>query len=182
MQPLPTNETITIETFRPNKARQTFIFRAHDQFLESTSDIPEPHEFELRLSVEHNGHAHAYKIQFTEDDHHHGADSHSHAGYVQRTVPTSDWVAIMSLLALLTFSPSEGFLPVYLSGIKYGWAGFALLSAILAGATLAGMILFTWLTLVGLEKLKLGFVEKYESGVLGGALIALGILVMVFEH
>ena len=83
---------------------------------------------------------------------------------------------------MLTFSPCEGFLPVYLTGIRYGWMGFALLSAILAGATLAGMVIFTWLTLIGMEKLKLKFVEKYESGILGGALVLLGVLVIVLEH
>ncbi|GJQ28084.1 MAG: hypothetical protein HBSAPP02_31160 [Phycisphaerae bacterium] len=101
---------------------------------------------------------------------------------LEQPKPTSDWVAIGSLFALLTFSPCEGFLPVYLSGIRYGWMGFALLSAILAGATLSGMVIFTWLTLIGLEKLKLQLLEKYESGILGGALCLLGVLVILFEH
>lgn len=109
-------------------------------------------------------------------------DEMRHLRAMEQPKPTSDWVAIGSLLALLTFSPCEGFLPVYLSGIRYGWIGFALLSAILAGATLAGMMLFTWLTLIGLEKLKLQLLERYESAILGGALCLLGILVMLFEH
>ena len=44
------------------------------------------------------------------------------------------------------------------------------------------MIVFTWLTLAGMEKLKFKFLEKYGSGVLGGALVLLGLIVMVFEH
>ena len=94
----------------------------------------------------------------------------------------SDRVAILSLLAMLTFSPCEGFLPVYLSGIAYGWIGFAILSGILAIATLAGMVLFTWLTLAGIEKLNIEFLEKYESGLMGGLLCVLGIAVILFEH
>jgi nickel/cobalt transporter (NicO) family protein len=94
----------------------------------------------------------------------------------------SDRVAVLSLLAMLTFSPCEGFLPVYLSGIAYGWVGFAILSSILALATLMGMVLFTWLTLAGMEKLKLAFLEKYESALMGGLLCILGIAVIVFEH
>jgi nickel/cobalt exporter len=94
----------------------------------------------------------------------------------------SDRVAIFSLLAMLTFSPCEGFLPVYLSGISYGWIGFAILSAILALATLVGMVLFTWLTLAGMEKMKLEFLEKYESALMGGLLCVLGIAVIIFEH
>ena len=88
----------------------------------------------------------------------------------------------MSLFALLTFSPCEGFIPVYVSGVKYGWGGFFLLTAILSVGTVAGMIVFTWLTLAGMEKLKFKFLEKYESGVLGGALVLLGLIVMIFEH
>ena len=93
----------------------------------------------------------------------------------------SDRVAILSLLAMLTFSPCEGFLPVYLSGISYGWVGFAILSGILAFATLSGMVLFTWLTLAGLEKIKLEFLEKYESGLMGALLCILGFAVILFE-
>src|SRR4029077_2571380 len=82
----------------------------------------------------------------------------------------SDWVVIAGLFALLTFSPCEAFLPVFLIGVKYGWIAFALLSAILAVATVAGMVVFTWLTLTGVEKLKFRALEKFESGILGGVL------------
>ncbi|MBI5762585.1 MAG: hypothetical protein HZA51_03570 [Planctomycetes bacterium] len=134
---------------------------------------------------EHSDHGHDYSHPHPHEraDHAHGvANEMKHLHALEQPNPTSDWVAIGSLLALLTFSPCEGFLPVYLSGIRYGWMGFALLSAILAGATLTGMVIFTWLTLIGLEKLKLQILEKYESGILGGALCLLGVLVILFEH
>lgn len=82
---------------------------------------------------------------------------------------------------MLTFSPCEGFLPIYLSGIAYGWAGFLLLSAVLTVATLAGMVLFTWITLVGLKQFNLEALDRYEHFILGGVLCFLGVLVMVFE-
>lgn len=94
----------------------------------------------------------------------------------------SNRVAILSLLAMLTFSPCEGFLPVYLSGIAYGWVGFAVLSLILAIATLLGMVLFTWLTLTGMEKIKLDVLEKYENSLLGAVLCLLGIAIIIFEN
>jgi len=94
----------------------------------------------------------------------------------------SDLVVIAGLFALLTFSPCEAFLPVFLIGAKYGWVGFALLSAILAVATVAGMVVFTWLTLAGVEKLKFRNLEKFESGVLGGVLCLLGIMIILFER
>ncbi|MHB1158301.1 MAG: hypothetical protein ACYC26_15865 [Phycisphaerales bacterium] len=144
---------------------------------------------------EHADHGHAHPCPHTHSHPHpHESEHHSHNHETTVTAeteklralvqpkPTSDWVAISSLLALLTFSPCEGFLPVYLSGIRYGWMGFALLSVILAGATLAGMVIFTWLTLLGIEKFKLKFFEQYESGILGGLLCLLGVLVLLFEH
>jgi nickel/cobalt exporter len=93
----------------------------------------------------------------------------------------SDRSAILSLFALLTFSPCEGFLPIYVSGIRYGWIGFALLTVILSIATVAGMLFFTWLTLAGFGRLRLGWLERRESGVMGSLLLAVGLLVMFFE-
>lgn len=109
--------------------------------------------------------------------HAHGSGGHDHAPDQEVTTKTakSDRAVILGLFTLLTFSPCEGFLPVYLSGIAYGWIGFAILSAILAIATIAGMVVFTWLTLSGMERLQLGFLERYESGILGGLILFLGV-------
>ena len=183
-EPPPEAEAISIETIRPTGERQVFNFVRRADFLESTAEIPEPHEFTAVLKIGHGDHAHSFEVAFTEEHHSHEHHDRTHATPPQPVakIRTSDWVAIGSLLALLTFSPCEGFLPVYLSGIKFGWAGFFLLSAILAAATLAGMVLFTWLTLVSMEKLKLRFVEKYETAILGGLLCVLGILVIALEH
>ena len=90
-------------------------------------------------------------------------------------------MAISSLLALLTFSPCEAFLPIYASGVRYGWMGFGLLTAILSVGTVAGMVLFTWLTLAGIQKIKLGLLEKYESGLIGSLLCLVGLLIILFE-
>jgi nickel/cobalt exporter len=94
----------------------------------------------------------------------------------------SDRAAITSLLAFLTFSPCEAFLPIYVSGIRYGWAGFALLTGILSVATVTGMVVFTSLTLAGLSRIELGLFEKYESAVIGSLLCVVGILILVFEN
>jgi nickel/cobalt exporter len=94
----------------------------------------------------------------------------------------SDRAAIMSLIAFLTLSPCEAFLPIYVSGIRYGWTGFALLTVILSLATVTGMVVFTSLTLAGLSRIKLGLLEKYESAFIGALLCVVGILILVFEH
>ena len=111
--------------------------------------------------------------QFRGHDHE-GHGHHHHHGHI----PRSDKATVMGLFTMLTFSPCEGFLPVYLSGVKYGWFGFVLLSLILALGTLAGMMLFTWLTLAGSHKLKLVVLEEYESGIVGVLLVALGLLII----
>ena len=90
-------------------------------------------------------------------------------------------MAVTSLLALLTFSPCEAFLPIYASGVRYGWAGFALLTGILSIGTVAGMILFTSLTLSGVKRIKLTALEKNESGIIGALLCAVGVLIFFFE-
>lgn len=145
-------------------------------------------------------HGHDYDATFTE--HAHGHDGHDHSdngqahphphegSHAQRSGCQAshslknggtDGAVIFGLLALLTFSPCEGFLPVYLSGVKYGWAGFVLLSALLAVATMTGMVFFTWLTMVGLERLQVKTLEKYELGILGGLLWVLAIIVLIME-
>ena len=116
-----------------------------------------------------------------EHDHHDGDDHRDAHGHDCRAHPTSDRAAILSLLAFLTFSPCEGFVPFYVSGIRYGWAGFAVLTAVLSIATVAGMIIFTSLTLAGLSRIKLGLLEKYESVLMGVLLCAVGVLIILFE-
>lgn len=98
------------------------------------------------------------------------------------SVRKGDWAAITGLFVMLTLSPCEGFLPVYLSAVEFGWAGFFVLSGILAVGTLGGMLLFTWVTLVGLEKVELKRIERWEAGLLGVVFTVLGILMLTLEH
>jgi nickel/cobalt transporter (NicO) family protein len=131
---------------------------------------PHEHLHEPCHEDEH-AHGHQHEHEHENPNHRHGCQAH----------PTSDRAAILSLLAFLTFSPCEGFVPFYVSGIRYGWSGFAVLTAVLSIATVAGMVLFTSLTLAGLSKIKLGVLEKYESVLMGSVLCAVGILIIVFE-
>lgn len=177
----PPRASIGLNTLRPDATRQVFTFKSEPGYLESNEEIPEPHKFTVFVELKHGSHAHRHKVQF--EEHHHGEHGHDHtAEEVKAPAPAqSDWAAMVSLFVLLTFSPCEGFIPVYVSGVRYGWTGFALLTTILSVGTVLGMVVFTWLTLVGLEKLKLKWIERYESGVLGGLLCLLGLLVMFFE-
>lgn len=122
----------------------------------------------------HSDNAHSYVDEAHEDE--------AHALEHDWSRRRSDWAAITGLLALLTFSPCEAFLPVFLTGAKYGWLGFGLLSSVLAIATVAGMVTFTWLTLLGLQRLRFVMLEKFEPLIVSGVFCLLGILVIIFEH
>ncbi len=133
------------------------------------------------------GHTHTHLNSFGPGDpahelaheHEHG---HGHTHNHSRTsLSKSDLAAITSLLALLTFSPCEAFVPVYVSGVRYGWHGFALLTIILTVGTIAGMVAFTGLALTGIEQVKLRFFEKYEAAVMGVLLCTVGVLIILFE-
>ncbi len=93
-----------------------------------------------------------------------------------------DWAAISGLFLMLTLSPCEAFLPIYFSGVQFGWVGFFTLSAILAVATFAGMMVFTWLALVGLENVQVKKFEHYEAALLGGLFTIVGVIMLVLQH
>jgi nickel/cobalt transporter (NicO) family protein len=73
----PAAEAVTLVTVRPDGAKQTFAFAARDNFIVSTTDIPEPHEFTVELRLLGASGIQTLHAQFTEE-HHHGHD-HSHA-------------------------------------------------------------------------------------------------------
>ena len=70
-QRLPAAGDFSIETVRPDGAKQSFQFQSKGDYLESTSDIPEPHEFDLTATLSHGNHGHSCRVEFREADHHH---------------------------------------------------------------------------------------------------------------
>lgn len=94
----------------------------------------------------------------------------------------SDLAAIGGLVGLLALSPGETFGSVLLAGQRWGWTGFAVLSGVLASATLLGMMVFTGASWAGAARLKLELAERLERRVLGGALCGLGVLVLAVGH
>ena len=57
-----------------------------------------------------------------------------------------------------------------------------MLTTILSLGAVAGMVIFTSLTLAGLNRFKLALLEKYESGVMGALLCTVGVLILFLEH
>lgn len=140
------------------------------------------HLFSSHSHHEHGQHSHLHRSHEKEHNHDHDEEQvELESMERQWSRRRSDWAVIAGLFALLTFSPCEAFLPVFLIGAKYGWLGFALLSAVLAIATVAGMVAFTWLTLLGLQRLRPKALEKYEPIIVGGVFCLLGFVIILFE-
>ncbi len=142
--------------------------------------------------VSRGDHGHDHFRGHTHDHHDHHHHDHDHAtgshdgaavrlASAPRAIAVSDRTVIIGLLTALTLSPCEGFLPVFVAGVKFGWSGFAVLCAVLGIATLAGMMLLTWLTLIGFQHARFDRFERYESKILGTLLISLGIAVLFLE-
>ena len=77
----PPPGAVEIETVRPDGARQPFAFRLGDGFLESASEIPEPHEFRVVLTLTVGAASRIYETRFTEEGHVHSAHAHGEHGH-----------------------------------------------------------------------------------------------------
>jgi nickel/cobalt exporter len=78
--PLPAPAETRLETIRPDGATQSFGFVAKGSLLESIEEIPEPHAFEARLSLQ--GRSDVFAVTFEEHDHAHmnlGDEDDAHA-------------------------------------------------------------------------------------------------------
>lgn len=141
---------------------------AHDHLNrdgQDMQDIPHPEHPAYPCKIEHADLSRG-------PEHEHGEGGRSWA---------PDTVVVASLVAMLTFSPCEGFLPIYLTAWPYGWTAFAVLSAVLAAGTLSGMLAFTGLTYAGFQRAEMSWMENYEHLVLGSVLILLGGAVVAFR-
>jgi hypothetical protein len=107
-------DAIKTETLRPYGARQVFLFANHGTYWESVEDVPEPHGFNVMVTVEH-GHTHAYETQVAQRDHGHD-DDHDNGhdnGHSHEREPVDDplYAPIRSDTAVL-----EGHVQVHLHG------------------------------------------------------------------
>lgn len=90
--------------------------------------------------------------------------------------------AALGLVAMMTLSPGEVLLPFYLSSAAEGLPVLAALTLTFAAGTIGGMAVFTLLANAGASLLKLERWARYEGAVLGVALIALGLLLVLHPH
>ncbi|MCX7920083.1 MAG: hypothetical protein N3A72_10865 [bacterium] len=93
----------------------------------------------------------------------------------------SDKHAILSLIAILTFSPCEAILPIYFAASPLGWYIIILLSMFVALGTVGGMMILTYFAYRGIENIRFAKLEHYEKLILGSLMTILGIIV-IFIH
>ncbi|WP_342344809.1 HoxN/HupN/NixA family nickel/cobalt transporter [Rhizobium sp. CFBP 13726] len=61
---------LTVTTERSDGSTRAFAFVDRGGYLDSTTSIPEPHEFMARLSLGHGNHTHDYDLSFVESEGH----------------------------------------------------------------------------------------------------------------
>ena len=71
-------DAVRVETLRAGGKRQVFLFANHGTYWESVEEIPEPHEFDVAVTLEHGGEAHVFETRFAEHDHVHVRHAHYH--------------------------------------------------------------------------------------------------------
>src|SRR5450755_474811 len=156
-------DSAVIETRRNDGSRQTFVFRNRGRYWESAEEIPEPHQFEIALTIDHDGHSHSYTAQFTEHGHDHegSVDDGAHQKTKNRT----------ALLLILGSSPMVEGIPAFFAASKYGVGLIILMSLVFAATTIATYVLLCIYSTAALSRVSLGPFERYGE-VLSGAFIA----------
>ncbi len=138
----PAAETLRVVTHRPDGTKQNFSFARKGDWYESTSDIPEPHEFAVEVQLPDAGQVRTFKTEFAEHHHSHDEmddDAHSRAHAVEiaerftnRRVTTGQIVLFGLTGGLLPCPAAVAVLLVCLQVKKFS-LGFALVLAFSVG-------------------------------------------------
>lgn len=180
-------DTVTVETCRDDGGRQTFAFARRGEYWESLDDIPEPHGFDVKVTIHHDGQAHAYQTVFAEHEHHHGGhehhDHHDHShphnhrdssGAAQKTSSRT------ALLLILGSSPMVEGIPAFFAAGKYGLSLIIIMALVFAASTIVTYVLLCVYSTASLQRVRFGAIERYGE-VLSGAFIGLvGLAFWVF--
>jgi cation diffusion facilitator family transporter len=95
----PSAATVTVETVRPDGARQTFAFADRGAYLESLDEIPEPHAFTAHLRVSGDK---PQSVAFEEHDHgHSGHDRDNNMRAAVIHVVADAAVSVLVIVGLL---------------------------------------------------------------------------------
>lgn len=164
-----------VETRRDDGSRQDFVFRNRGDYWESIDEIPEPHQFAVTLTMDHESHAHTYTMQFTEHAHGHDGrdhDGHDHGDHGHDHPHPHKTKHRTALLLILGSSPMVEGIPAFFAAGKYGVGLIILMSVVFGAATIATYVLLCVYSTARLQRVSLGPLERYGE-VLSGGFIAL---------
>ena len=97
-EPALAASAVSVETVRPDGARQVFAFVDRGGFLESVEEIPEPHAFNANVNLK----GHSYPVVFEEHEHAQGAaarDNNMRAAVIYVIADAA--VSVMVIVGLL---------------------------------------------------------------------------------
>jgi hypothetical protein len=220
---VPRADGVSVETLCEDGSRQVFACASRGAYWESIDAIPEPHGFEVMVSVEHGGHMHRYETRFIEHEHDHSAHGrsldpdddplyaplrgdttvltrHMHVHRHGRGIPHAHWhdhridtshpltadlesqpplhehrhktSARTVLLLILGSSPMAEGIPAFFAASQFGLGLIILMSIVFALGTIATYVILCVYSTVGLQRVRLGPLERYGE-VMSGAVIAL---------
>jgi nickel/cobalt exporter len=86
-----------------------------------------------------------------------------------------------TLIMGMTLSPCLDLLSLYVAASTRSWSLIFTVCLLMAGVTLSLMVGLVWLTLRGLQRLSLRWLEQNEGFAVGGVLIALGLLLFLWQ-
>jgi len=113
----PPAGNVAMMTIRDGGKKQSFKFKRHGDYLEATSELPEPHEFNAVLKLKRGGWMESHKTQFVEDHDHHGHDggeAHTHGrnfAEIKKLIQSSTlshWVKKKSIAVFHRVAVAEG--------------------------------------------------------------------------
>jgi nickel/cobalt transporter (NicO) family protein len=166
-------DSAVLETTRDNGQRQIFAFENRGDYWESTDDIPEPHQFAVSLTIDHEGHVHSSSVQFTEHEHGPAEHGHNHS----HTDKSKNRTA---LLLILGSSPMIEGIPAFFAASKYGVGLLILMSLVFGATTIATYVLLCVYSVAGLQRVSLGPLERYGEVLSGGFIALIGLVFWIW--
>lgn len=102
--------------------------------------------------------------------------SHEHKHEIKPSIKHG--TIFLSLIIMLTFSPCEAMVPLFLSASAQSWQIVIFLALAMVVGTMTSMFLLTFIALKGAQKLEFEWLEQHDKVVIGLLLLILGVLAL----
>ena len=132
----------------------------------------------VRQAVRNRPHTHWHEHGSVVHRHqhtHHRDHVHVHA-QVERRVSITPWV----IFVIFVLGPCEPLIPLLMyPAAQESLSGVLLVTTVFGVVTVTTMLSVVWLTLVGLERLRLPALERYAHALAGGAVLTCGLAIVL---